>query len=241
MQATLPFRTPSLLGPVRELLLAAFGPQRADSRPDPVTQLIKGCLGVRASEDATRIALARLRGAFPDWATMADAPPEAVEPLIAGVADADRKARQLPLLMRTIMRQRGPIYLDFLGYLPVDRAMEWLTALPGVGPAIAAGVLNISTLNRPALVVDGAVHRIAKRLGLVGRTTTPAQTYDALMDVAPKRWLATDFFEFHALLRRVGASHCTAADPGCGRCPLAAICRQVDVGGGQVVAYRRAG
>ena len=241
MQAVLPFATPNRLGPVRERLLAAFGPQRADARPDPVTQLIRGCLSVRSGEEATRAALAGLRAAFPDWSDLAAAPAEAVEPLIAGVADADRKARQLPLLMRAIMRQRGPIYLDFLGYLPVDRAMDWLTALPGVGPAIAAAVLNVSTLNRPALVVDGAVLRIVRRLGLVGRTANSAQAYETLMDMAPKRWIAADFFELHALLRRLAASRCTAAEPACGRCPLAGVCRQVDVDGAQVVAWRKAG
>ena len=241
MQAVLPFGTPNRLGPVRERLLNAFGPQRADARPDPVSQLIKGCLAIRSSEEATRTALTQLRAAFPEWSALAEAPAEAIAPLIAGVADEGRKARQLPLLMRTIMRQRGPIYLDFLGYLPVDRAMDWLTALPGVGPAIAAAVLNVSTLNRPALVVDGAVLRIAKRLGLVARTATSAQAYETLMDIAPKRWIAADFFEVHALLRRLAHMRCTAADPGCGRCPLAGICRQVDVEGAQVVAWRKAG
>ena len=214
MQTALPFGNPNRLGPVRERLLAAFGPQRADARPDPVTQLIRGCLAIRSSDEATRAALARLRAAYPDWAVLADAPAEAVAPLIAGVVDADRKARQLPLLMRTIMRQRGPIYLDFLAYLPVDRAMDWLTALPGVGPAIAAAVLNVSTLSRPALVVDAAVLRITKRLGLIARTATSAQAYETLMDMAPKRWIAADFFEVHALLRRLAAGRCTAAEPG---------------------------
>jgi endonuclease-3 len=241
MQAVLPFPSPpqTPLAQVRERLLARYGPQRSEVRLDPVTQLVKGCLAVRASEDAARAALARVRAAYPDWADLAEAAPEAVEPLLAGLVDAERKARQVPLVLRAIMRQRGPIYLDFLAYLPVDRAMEWLTALPGVGPVIAAAVLNQSTLNRPALVADAAVTRIAKRYGLVGRTADAQAAYEALNAMIPKRWIAADFNEFHALLRKLAHGHCTAADPACGRCPLAETCRKVDVGGGQVVAMRR--
>ncbi len=241
MQAVLPFPSPpqTPLALVRERLLARYGPQRSEVRLDPVTQLVKGCLAVRASDDAVRAALGHLRTAYPDWADLAEAPVEAVAPLLAGLVDAERKARQVPLVLRAIMRHRGPIYLDFLAYLPVDRAMEWLTALPGVGPVIAAAVLNQSTLNRPAMVADAAVTRIAKRYGLIGRTADAHVAYEALTAMIPKRWIAADFNEFHALLRKLAHNHCTAADPACGRCPLAETCRKVDVGGGQVVAMRR--
>ena len=50
-------------------------------------------------------------------------------------------------------------------------AQAYLTGLPGVGPKTAACVLLFS-LERPVMPVDTHVHRVARRLGVIGAKVT---------------------------------------------------------------------
>ena len=96
-------------------------------------------------------------------------------------------------------------------------------------------MLNFSTLNKRAMVVDTQVHRVARRLGLVSRSAEPAQSHEALMAMAPNGWAAEDFYELHWLMKGLAQSLCTDSPPACGRCPLNALCPRVDVGVGRKV------
>jgi endonuclease-3 len=106
--------------------------------------------------------------------------------------------------------------------------MTWLQGLPGVGCKTAAATLNFSTLNRRALVVDTHVHRVARRIGLVGRSALPSEAYAMLMAEAPEDWTAEDLIELHWLMKKLSQSICTAERPACGLCPFAADCPRVD-------------
>jgi len=87
-------------------------------------------------------------------------------------------------------------------------------------------------------VVDTHVHRVTRRLGLVGRSAEPAQSFDGLMAMAPSVWSSEDFYELHWLMKGLGQSICTDSPPTCGRCPLNSLCPRVDVGvGRKVVAF----
>jgi len=235
MQMTFELEATPLLPRLRDALLGLFGPQRAETRLDPLSQLIKSLICARTLDAASCSAFARLRHAFTDWAALADATPKQVEAAIAAVAFADAKARQLPVLIRMIQIRAGSLDLDFLAGLSVDEAMDWLCSLPGVGCKSAAAVLNFSTLDRRALVVDTHVHRVAKRLGLAGRASEPAQAHDTLMAMVPGAWRAKDLFELHWLLKGLGQSICTDASPRCGMCPLKAECPRIGVGVGRKV------
>jgi len=235
MQLTLELETAPLLPRLRRALLALFGPQRAEGRLDPVSQLIKSIIGARTSDADGWAAFARLRGAFADWTDLASAAPKRIETAIAAAAFADRKARQLPILVRVIQIRTGGLDLGFLADGPVADAMGWLQSLPGVGCKSAAAVLNFSTLNRPALVVDSHVHRVAKRLGLAGRASDPAQAFEALTALIPATWTAEDLFELHWLIKGLGRSICSEASPRCGMCPLKAECPRLGVGVGRKV------
>jgi endonuclease III len=245
MQLMFDLETSPLLPRFRAQLLDVFGPQRRTARPDPLSQLILSVISARTLDAVSASAFLRLRGVFKDWAELADASPKKIEAAIAATTFADRKARQLPILIRVIQVRTSGLDLDFLGERPVEEAMDWLQSLPGVGAKTAAVTLNFSRLNRRALVVDTHVHRVAKRLGLVGRTSEPAQAYDALMSLIPSDWSADDLFELHWLIKGLSQSICAEAAPRCGMCPLKATCPRVGVGVGRKVvelsASRRTG
>jgi endonuclease III len=238
MQALFDFEPSPILPQLRDKLLQTFGRQAAERRLDPASQLVKALISTRTYDAVSWAAFGRLKAAYPDWRALGAAEPKTVEAAIADTTFSDQKARQLPILFRLIEYRTGGVSLDFLADMPVDQAMAWLENLPGVGPQIAAAVLNFSTLNKRAMVVDTHVHRVTRRLGLVGRSAEPGQSYEALMMLAPAASTAEDFYELHWLIKGLGQSICTDSSPACGRCPLNNLCPRVDVGvGRKVVAF----
>src|SRR3990167_8408546 len=115
---------PADLPAVRDRLRAVFGPQRAEHRMDPVSQLIKAVISSRTYDEVAWAAFIRLRAAYPDWAVLTLAAPLDIEPLIDPVTFAEDKARRLPVLIRVIILKRGALDLDFLGDEPLDEAMD---------------------------------------------------------------------------------------------------------------------
>jgi endonuclease-3 len=235
MQLTFELETSAPLPRLRDSLLAMFGPQPHEGRADPLSQLINSMISARTLDRVSWNAFVRLRAAFEDWAAIAEASPKRIEAAIADVTFAEQKARQLPTLIRVIQIRAGGLDLDFLAGLSVEDAMEWLQSLPGVGVKSAAVTLNFSALHGRALVVDTHVHRVAKRLGLVGRSGDPAQAYETLMAMVPAAWTAEDLFELHWLIKGLGQKICTDAAPRCGMCPLKAMCPRIGVGVGRKV------
>jgi endonuclease-3 len=212
-----------------------------ERRMDPVSQLIRAMLGCRTYDEVSWAAFFRLQQAYPDWTGLAQATADEIEPIIDPVTFADQKARQLPILIRLITLRRGTLELDFLAKEPVEEAMFWLVQLNGVGVKCAAATLNFSRLNRPSMVIDGHVHRVARRLGLTARTGDETATYHAVMEQAPSDWAAEDFLEFHRLVKSHGQSICSHFEPACGLCALRDLCPRVGVADDQqwrVMSFR---
>ena len=238
----LPLDLPGLLDlpRFRERLRAAFGLQRAAHRLDPLSQLIKSMISARTYDEAAWAAFVRLRNAYPDWSPLAEAAQYEVEPVIGPVTYAEVKARQVPHALRVIRQRTGGLDLSCLAEMSVEQAMHWLQGLPGVGCKAAAAVLNFSTLRKRALVVDSHVHRVVRRLGLVGRSSDPTQAYHALMEASLADWDAEALYELHWLIKGLGQAVCTHETPRCGLCPLRDACPRVGIEPGKVLNWRRA-
>jgi endonuclease-3 len=228
MQMQLALEASPLLPRLRDRLLMAFGAQRPDARLGPVSQLIKSMISGRTYDEASWAAFKRLRASYPDWVYLAEAPSGEVERVIEAVTHAEKKAVYVPAALRLIIARVGRLDLSLLADKSVEEAMYWLRGLPGVGCKNAAATLNFSTMNRRAMVVDSHVHRVCRRLGLVGRAGDPDQAYEALMAAAPQAWAAEDLFELHWLLKRLGQSVCRFEAPKCDACPLKSVCARVD-------------
>ncbi len=98
---------PSHLPTLRDRLRALLGPQVAPVRLDPVSQLIHAVLSARTYEEVSWAAFMRLRAAMADWTRLAEADVGEVEQIIDPVTFADRKARQLPVLVRVLLLRRA--------------------------------------------------------------------------------------------------------------------------------------
>jgi len=102
--------------------------------------------------------------------------------------------------------------------------MGWLETLPGVARKISAGVMNTSSFNRKAMVLDAGHRRVAQRMGLVPKNAGTTRAYDALMPLLPSAWSAEDMDEHHLLAKRLGQTLCRPKKPNCTACPVRSDC-----------------
>jgi len=233
MQLSLNFGAEAPTGPsltqLHQRLLSAFGPFRSDLRHEPLDQLVKSLISSRTQDEDSGAAYDRLKLRFPQWGMVLDAPAEELRSLLCPVTYPDEKADWLPAVLRQIVSKTGALSLDVLADQPVEQALAWLTKLSGVSPKVAAAVLNFSTLRMRVMVVDSHVLRLAKRYGLVPQSASAEAASRILMDLAPERWTAADFYELHWLMKRTGQMRCTQGWARCGACPVAAACARRDV------------
>lgn len=202
-------------------------PQAGEFRVlDPVEQLLKSIISSRTRDEISWPAFFRLVRRFPSWQAMADAPVEAIEAMIPDITRFKDRATDLLRTLRMIAAEKPDFDLGFLAGMPVEEAVAWLRRFPGVGPKVAAAVLNFSTLRRAAFVVDTHVLRVLRRQGFVGRGATIERAHRFVMEAVPD-WTPQRLAELHVVLKKLGQIWCRHAEPNCGNCPLAATCRKI--------------
>ncbi len=206
---------------IADRLDRAYGPQRWQTHLPPLDELVMTVLSQHTSDTNTERAYRSLRTRYPTWEAVRVAPTSAVADAIRTGGLADRKAPRIQAILNDILSERGILDVNHLVDFPLDEARDWLLRLNGVGPKTAACVLLFS-LGRPALPVDTHVHRVAKRLGLIG-AEVGAEAAHALLEVD----LGEDrdrVYAFHVNMIAHGRAVCTARRPCCERCPLTDCC-----------------
>jgi endonuclease-3 len=139
---------------------------------------------------------------------------------VAGLANI--KARRIQDALLALESQYGTLDLDFLKDLPLEEARNVLLGLPGIGPKTASCVLLFSC-GHPALPVDTHVHRLAQRLGLIGRKDSAERAHIELSRLVP----LSDVYDFHVNLISHGRQVCHARNPSCDVCILRSDCTYV--------------
>lgn len=214
----------TVLATLQSRLLQRFGPWVRAHRRDPVGTLIHGLVGWKTRTELTSAAVDSLEAEFGDWEGVRDAQASRLQAIIAPVTFPDLKAPRIQAALAEITRRYGCLTLDPLSALSVPAAVAWLETLPGVGRKIAAEVLNASSFNRVALVIDGHHHRVMRRLGLVRAAATVPELYETLMPLLPSGWTGDDLDAHHMLVKQLGQTICRHDVPECDRCPLTDLC-----------------
>lgn len=204
---------------VVQRLEAVYGPRPWRRWGKALDGLIGTVLSQHTSDVNSAAAYRSLRRAFRTWTAVMNAPTRDVERAIRSGGLARQKTRCIQAILRAIKADRGRLSLDFLADWPLNRASEYLLALPGVGPKTAACVL-LFNLGKPALPVDTHVHRLARRLELIPSETTAEQAHGLLGAACPPKLV----YPLHILLIRHGREICRARKPRCDECPLADCC-----------------
>lgn len=204
---------------VRRRLLEVYGEPTWRPHLDPVSELVSTILSQNTNDVNRDVAFDRLQERLPTWEQVRDADAQVVIDAIRPAGLANQKGPRLQEALRFITEERGELDLDFLSDWPVEQAKAWLCSMNGVGPKTAAIVLLFS-LGRPAFPVDTHVHRVTKRLGLIGPRVSRERAHDELEELVPEQ----DYYAFHLNLIRHGRQVCTSRKPRCQDCLLLDLC-----------------
>ena len=204
---------------VQEELLQLYGEPQWRRHLEPVAELVSTILSQNTNDTNRDVAFEELQSRFKDWEDVRDADTEQVIEAIRTAGLANQKGPRIQEALRFITAERGTLDLEFLADWPVDEAKAWLTSIKGVGPKTAAIVLLFS-LHRPALPVDTHVHRVSRRLGLIGPKDSRERAHTLLEKLVPE----AAYYSFHLNMIRHGREVCVSRTPRCGDCKLTHQC-----------------
>ncbi len=204
---------------IHQLLIEEYGQHEWRPRLDPLSELIFTILSQNTSDVNRDRAWRRLKERFPTWESVLAADAANIAEAIRPGGLANVKSPRIQEILRDIKMERGGFTLDFLTQMEVNEAKQWLTSLRGVGPKTAAIVLLFS-LGKPAFPVDTHVHRVSRRLGLIGPKTSREKAHDVLEELLPPE----TYYTFHLNLITHGREVCKSQRPRCAACILQVHC-----------------
>lgn len=205
---------------IHRRLREEYGHHLWQPRYDPLSELVYTILSQNTSDVNSHRAFQRLRAAFLTWEMVMEAPVEEVFRAIQLGGLAQVKAPRIKDVLARIVKERGSLDLSFLGDMEAAEARAWLRRLPGVGAKTAAIVL-LFALDKPALPVDTHVHRVTRRLGLIGEGDNAEKAHGLLEALLPPE----NYYDFHVNVLTHGRRVCTARNPRHDACLLKDLCR----------------
>ena len=191
----------------------------------PEWVLVQGVIGARTKSPVSNAATDRLLKRYGSWESVAKSPLEELQAELATQTYPNIAAERLKSSLTALIERRGAVDLSHLADMETLPAMRWLEQLPGIGRKIAAGVMNASTLDRRAIVLDGHHTRILQRMGFVPPKANTDRTFEAIMPVMPEEWSGADFDEHHLLMKKLGQTWCRPASPDCASCLALSLCK----------------
>ncbi len=215
-----------ILRRLQPLLIQRFGriERAAAEWRAPEWVLVQGVIGARTKSEVSNDATDRLLKRFGSFEAVAEAKLDALQAELSSQTYPNVAAQRLKASLTDLVARRGCVDLSHLEQMDTVEAMEWLEQLPGIGRKIAAGVMNASTLDRRAIVLDGHHTRILQRMGMVPAKADTARAFAAIMPAMPGEWSAADYDEHHLLMKQVGRTYCRPSHMDCASCPAQSLC-----------------
>ena len=216
---------------VYELLVRTYGEPKNEPDYDPLGGLVGTILSQHTSDTNSDRAYKQLVTTFPTWEKIRDAPTNKIGEAIKCGGLANIKSVRIQNVLHRLTAQQQEqgetktlaVYLyEELARRTTEEAWLYLRELPGVGPKTAACVLMFN-LDRPAFPIDTHVHRVSKRLGLIGTRVSADQAHNIFDEIVPPEWV----YPLHVNLIQHGRQICHAQCPKCNQCALFSECAYV--------------
>ena len=209
---------------VEETLDSAYGVRvwsAGHYTDDLVGALVATVLSQNTSDLNSGRAFASLNKAFPGgWDEVRTASVTAVADAIRSGGMANMKAPRIQAILSDIYEGGGgQTDLSHLRDWDDARINVYLKSFHGVGAKTAACLLMFN-LGRPVLAVDTHVHRVSRRLGLIG----PKASADQAHDLLPELLDGNEAYSLHVHFIEHGRRVCHSQKPACGVCPLQSDC-----------------
>lgn len=208
---------------VEEALTKYYG-ERVWRRENYSADLTGGLVATILSQNTSDLnsgrAFASLRAAFPGgWDDVRRADTVEIADSIRAGGLADVKASRIKAILQDLHERTGVTSLECLSGWSDEEIRKFLISFKGIGPKTAACILMFN-LGRPILAVDTHVHRVAKRLGLIGPKVTPDQAHALLQELLEDGQV----YSFHVHMIEHGRKICHAQRPQCDICPVQSEC-----------------
>ncbi|SEG47107.1 endonuclease III [Sphingobacterium lactis] len=178
---------------------------------NPYELLVAVILSAQCTDKRINQVTPALFARFPEPESLAASTPDEVFTYIRSVSYPNNKAKHLVGMAKMLVE-------DFNSEVPEQVAD--LVKLPGVGRK-TANVISSVVYHNPAMAVDTHVFRVANRLGLTNRATTPLAAEKQLVKYLPKDTIAMA----HHWLILHGRYICVARNPKCEICPITYFCK----------------
>jgi endonuclease-3 len=204
---------------IDRILTGVYGRSELELDDNPLDTLIETILSQNTTDKNSGRAYRNLKDAFPSWDRMLGKDPKKIAIIIRSGGLAGIKAARILDALEFINRERGALDLDFLRDMEPDEAEAWLGQMKGVGPKTRSIVL-LFALGMPAFPVDTHIHRVTRRLGLIGPKTTREQAQAELATLVPRE----EFYNFHIAIIEHGRAVCQARKPKCNLCKISRLC-----------------
>ena len=201
------------------ILTRLYGRNEIEGVDDPLDTLVETILSQNTTDANSHRSFMALKKAYPKWERMMGERPEKIAKIIRSGGLADMKARRILDALAFIKKERGRLELDFLRRMSPTEADAWLAQMKGVGPK-TRGIVLLFSLRMPSFPVDTHIHRVTKRVGLIGKKTSREQAQEELAKLVP----SNEFYNFHINIIEHGRAICQARKPNCGRCKITHLC-----------------
>jgi endonuclease-3 len=204
---------------VDQKLEAVYGHPQWRQHLPPLDELVSTILSQSTSDLNRDRGFNALKHRYSDWEELLTAPVEDIIETIRPAGLANQKGPRIQNALQFITNERGKLSLDFLADLPLDEARAWLVQIKGVGLKTASIILLFS-FARPVFPVDTHVHRITRRLGLIGPKVSADKAHVILEALGDPE----TFYGMHLNLIQHGRQVCQARNPRCELCVLQEEC-----------------
>lgn len=204
---------------VDRILTEIFGRQEVEGADDPLDTLIETILSQNTTDMNSHKAFLALKKEYPGWEALLTEKPSTVAAIIRKGGLAMIKAERIIEALRFIRRERGRLELDFLKKMTPREAESWLARIKGVGPK-TRGIILLFSLQMPAFPVDTHIHRVTKRIGLIGPKVSREEAQEVLAGLVPQ----SEYYSFHINLIYHGRTVCQARNPKCPICRVSHLC-----------------
>ena len=205
-----------LLREIYGRLYESFGPQGWWPAETPFEVFVGAILTQNTAWANVEKAIDRLkgRGALDPHRIM-EMPEGELQELLRPTGYYRIKARRLKEAVGFLIGEFGAS-MERMAREPLEELRRKLLRIRGIGPETADSIL-LYACHKPIFVVDAYTKRILQRHGLIRGNISYDELQGLFMDHLPRD---VDLFkEYHALLVRVGKTHCRPK-PKCKGCPL---------------------
>lgn len=202
------------------LLRRNVGARNIASSRGGLTSVVLLAIIARGSSVAeARKILADIRESFVDWNELRVTRPAQIAAHLGPIRGAKKKARTICDVLGNIFDGTHDLELSFLEGASAEEARDFLTGLGGLSKEMVDEVI-LSGRAYFRMEADTDVARVARRLGLAGRYTSPGgfqRDIDNLLG-------AERGYQLMFLFKELSETVCTTRGQRCPQCPLVKIC-----------------